>query len=79
MAGYIGNRGGVALTEVGTNTVETADIQDGAVTASKLAAGVLVSAFTFYKADGSPDNITITSGEFPFYKADGSQDNIGVS
>tara|TARA_R110000751_G_scaffold199825_1_gene304625 strand:- start:461 stop:892 length:432 start_codon:yes stop_codon:yes gene_type:complete len=34
--------------------------------------------FPFYKANGSADNITVTSGSFPFYKADGTQDNIGV-
>ena len=36
------------------------------------------TAFPFYKADGSADNIAITNGEVPFYKANGSQDNIGV-
>jgi len=35
--------------------------------------------FSFYKAEGVSDTITITSGTFPFYKADGSADNIGVS
>ena len=36
MAGYIGKSQGVTLLNVESNTVETADIQDGAVTAAKL-------------------------------------------
>jgi len=40
MAGYIGKSQGVTLLNVESNTVETADIQDGAVTAVKLGADV---------------------------------------
>jgi len=36
------------------------------------------SSVPFYKADGTQDNIGLSSGELPFYKADGTQDNIGV-
>jgi len=32
--------------------------------------------FPFYKADGTYDPITVTSGQFPFFKSDGTQDNI---
>jgi len=42
MAGYIGKSQGVTLLNVESNTVETADIQDGAVTSAKLGADVVL-------------------------------------
>lgn len=38
MAGYIGRRGSAVFADVATNTVETQDIQNGAVTDAKIAA-----------------------------------------
>jgi hypothetical protein len=39
MAGYIGKSTGITLAQVRSNSVETVDIQNGAVTATKLEAG----------------------------------------
>jgi len=46
MAGYIGKSQSVSLSSVSTNTVETQDIQDGAVTNVKVASGVDASKLT---------------------------------
>ena len=61
--------GGQVLTASSTaaNTFSWEDAGGGATT------------FPFYKANGNPDTIAITSGEFPFFKANGNPDNIGVS
>jgi len=42
MAGYIGKSQSVVLTDIDDDSIETADIKDGAVTADKLAAGAAV-------------------------------------
>lgn len=44
MAGYIGKSQSGVLTSVGTNTVESQDIIDGAVTTDKIATGAVTSA-----------------------------------
>ena len=46
MAGYIGKSQSVSLSSVSTGTVETQDIQDGAVTNVKVASGVDASKLT---------------------------------
>lgn len=55
---YLGAEPTQQMTTVGTNTVETQDIQDGAVTAAKLAAGAAVPSQTgnankFLTTDGT--------------------------
>ena len=55
---YLGAEPAKQMPEVGTNTVETQDIKDGAVTATKLAAGAAVPSQTsqagkFLTTDGS--------------------------
>ncbi len=32
----------------------------------------------FFNANGTTDNIALTSGQIPFFNANGSQDNIGL-
>lgn len=65
---YLGAEPTQQMTTVGTNTVETQDIQDGAVTAAKLAAGAAVpsqasQAGKFLTTDGTTASwATVSAG-----------------
>ena len=61
MAGYIGKSQGVVLTSTGTNTVESQDIIDGAVTTDKIAADAVTDAkLNSTKLDGIEAGADVT-------------------
>lgn len=75
----------ITIDDIGNNAVGLAELSAGGTASS---ATFLrgdntwanpSTAFPFYKANGSTDNIPITNGEVPFFKANGTQDNIGVT
>jgi hypothetical protein len=82
MGGYIGRGQPVSVED---NSIETADIVDGAVTAAKLAAGAAVPSQTnqsgkYLTTDGTDASwASIAATTFPFHKADGSLDTIAIT
>jgi len=81
---YLGAEPTQQMPEVGTNTVETQDIKDGAVTAAKLAAGAAVpsqasQAGKYLTTDGTTASWGVLPSSLPVTTFSGSVSLVSVA